>query len=88
MTTLYLPVRASAAHNLEEFFASNPTYKTTFDLLQFSKFEPPTPGYDYVRNEVSTALAAIVNGADVTETLNALNETANQILADQLEQVK
>ena len=88
MASQYFPVRASVASGLEEYFTANPAYKTAFDLLQYSKFEPPTPGYDFVRNEVGTSLAAIIDGADVVETLNALNETANQILADQLAQMK
>jgi multiple sugar transport system substrate-binding protein/sn-glycerol 3-phosphate transport system substrate-binding protein len=88
MASQYFPVRASVASELEGYFAENPAYKIAFDLLQYSKFEPPTPGYDFVRTEVGTALAAIVDGADVVETLNELNDTANQILADQLAQME
>lgn len=88
MASQYFPVRASVASGLEEYFTANPAYKTAFELLQFSKFEPPTPGYDFVRSEVGTAMAAIADGADVAATLDALNETANQILADQLSQMK
>ena len=82
----YFPVRRSVADNLGDYFAANPAYQTAFDLLQFGKTEPPVPGYDFVRDEAELAMAAIMDGADVVETLNALTETANSILADQLEQ--
>ncbi len=80
----YFPVRASVAENLTDYFAENPTYKTAFDLLQYSKFEPPTAGYDFVRSKVGEAMAAIADGANVAETLAALNEESNAILAEQM----
>ncbi len=73
--TNYFPVRSSVAEDMADYFAENETYKTAFDLLQYSWFEPPVPGYDFVRNEVSQAMAAIVDGADVNETLSALNKS-------------
>ncbi|HSQ27544.1 MAG TPA: BMP family ABC transporter substrate-binding protein, partial [Anaerolineales bacterium] len=48
------------------------------------RFEPPTPGYDFVRTKVGEAMAAIADGADVATTLAALNEESNVILADQM----
>jgi multiple sugar transport system substrate-binding protein/sn-glycerol 3-phosphate transport system substrate-binding protein len=83
----YFPVRESVAEGLTDYFAANPTFKTGFDLLQYSHFEPPVPGYDFVRTEIQNAMAAIVEGADVQETLDGLNETANQILEDNLSQI-
>lgn len=81
----YFPVRASAAESqvIQDEFAANEAYKTAFDLLQYGVAEPPVPGYDPVRAETANAMVAIVDGADVTETLNALTETANQILDSQ-----
>jgi multiple sugar transport system substrate-binding protein len=86
--TNYFPVRASVAADLTDYFASDPTYKTGFDLLKYAHFEPPVPGYDFVREEMQKSMAAIVDGADVKTTLDALNETANGILADQMSQIK
>jgi multiple sugar transport system substrate-binding protein/sn-glycerol 3-phosphate transport system substrate-binding protein len=80
----YFPVRASSVDALQEYFAQNPAFATAFDLLQFAVAEPPTPGYDFVRDRVAEAMAAIANGADVTSTLEALNIEANQILDEQL----
>jgi multiple sugar transport system substrate-binding protein/sn-glycerol 3-phosphate transport system substrate-binding protein len=82
----YFPVRASVAENLTDYFASNPPYKTAFDLLKYSKFEPPTAGYDFVRVKVGEVMAGLM--ADpfptVQEALDALNEEANVILAEQM----
>jgi phosphate/phosphite/phosphonate ABC transporter binding protein len=80
----YFPVRFSVADSLTDYFAANPTYKTGFDMLQYGKFEPPVPGYDFARNKVGEAMAAIANGDDVAATLKALNEETNAILADQM----
>ena len=80
----YFPVRASVADGLADYFAENPAYKTAFDMLEYGRFEPPTPGYDFVRTKVGEAMAAIADGADVASTLAALNEESNVILADQM----
>jgi len=86
----YFPVRASVADGLEDYFAEQPAYKTSFDMLQYGHFEPPTPGYDFVREMVNTAMATIV--ADpypaVKDTLDVLNTDANANLQDQLSQIK
>jgi multiple sugar transport system substrate-binding protein len=80
----YFPVRASVAERLTDYFAANPTYQTAFDLLPYGRFEPPVPGYDFVREKVAEAAAAITGGADVASTLQALNEEANVILSEQM----
>jgi multiple sugar transport system substrate-binding protein len=86
----YFPVRASVADGLEDYFAEQPAYKTAFDMLQYGQFEPPTPGYDFVREMVNTAMATIV--ADpypaVKDILDVLNTDANANLQDQLSQIK
>lgn len=84
MASQYFPVRASVAESMADYFAANPAYKTAFDMLKYGKFEPPTPGYDFVRVLVSEAMAAITDGADVRSTLDNLTEEANAILAEQL----
>ena len=84
----YFPVRASVAEGMADYFAANPAYKTAWDLLPYGKTEPPVPGYDFVRDMVEEAMAAIADGADVQETLNTLTEDANANLAEQLEQIQ
>ncbi|RME10097.1 MAG: ABC transporter substrate-binding protein [Ardenticatenia bacterium] len=87
MASNYFPVRKSAAEALQDYFEQNPAYKTAFELLPYGKFEPPTPGYDFVRDLIEEKMAAIAEGAPVAETLAAANEEANQILQEQLEQL-
>lgn len=80
----YFPVRASVADGLTDYFAANPAYKTAFDMLKYGAFEPPVPGYDFVRSKVGEAMAAIADGAEVASTLKALNEESNVMLAEQM----
>jgi len=72
------------------FFMANPPYKTAFDLLEYGAFEPPVPGYDFIRDEIELTMAALMEDTtlDVTEELNKLNDIANEILADQLAQIQ
>ena len=86
----YFPVRESVAESamIQEEFSNNPAYESAFNLLQFATPEPPVPGYDFVRDRVAEAMADIFDaGADVEATLNMLNEEANLILDEQLEQL-
>ncbi|GAB4556831.1 MAG: hypothetical protein Kow0047_00630 [Anaerolineae bacterium] len=88
MASNYFPVRRSVAEGLKDYFEANPAYKTAFDLLPYGRFEPPVPGYDFVRDKVEEAMAAIANGADVQTTLDQLTEEANQILDEQMAELK
>ncbi len=80
----YFPVRASVAEGLGEVFDSIPGYKTAFDMLPYGTTEPPTPGYDFVRDMIEEGMAAIAEGADVASTLSATNADANASLAEQM----
>lgn len=83
----YFPVRASVADGLSDYFDENPAYKAAFDLLQYATFEPPVPGYDFVRDKVREEMASIVDGDDVASTLETLNTNANTILQENLTSV-
>ncbi len=79
----YFPARASVAAQLSDYMTENAAFGTAFDLLQYGKAEAPVAGYDPIRDDVSQAFAAIVfDGADVESTLAALEETANEKMAD------
>ena len=80
----YFPVRKSVANELTDYFDAHPAYKTAFELLPYGIAEPPVPGYDFVRDEIASDMAAIMDGAPVADTLKTANATANEILADQL----
>ena len=81
----YFPVRQSVAAELGDFFAELPAFGTAFELLPYGHAEPPVPGYDFVRDIVTSAMADIANGADVRETLADVTVEANEILAEQME---
>ncbi len=78
-----LPPRASTAALLTDFFQANPPYRAAFDLLPYGVAEPSTPGYGEVRAMLAEALAAILQGAEIAETLTQLNLDANIQLAEQ-----
>ena len=80
----YFPVRLSVADGLGDYFIENPIFKAAFDMLEYGVGEPPVPGYDFVRDIAEVAMADIVAGADVADTLNQLNTEANTILAEQM----
>jgi len=84
----YFPVRQSVAEGLRDYFEENPAYATAFELLPYGIAEPPVPGYDFVRDLIEETTAAIATGANVEEALAEANEEANQILAEQLEQLE
>ncbi len=85
----YFPVRKSAAAQMQDYFDANPGYAKAFDLLQYGKTEPPTVGYDYVRDTVNQAMATILSEPypDVKPVLDNLNQDANAILEEQLQQL-
>jgi multiple sugar transport system substrate-binding protein len=77
----YFPVRYSVADSLGDFFAKDPRFADAFGILQTSdtKAEPPFLGYSDVRDMVNAAYNAIIDGADIDETLADLNAEANEI---------
>jgi len=82
----YFPVRASTAAELETYFADNAAYATAFDLLQFGYSEPPVANYEFVRGEISSVMAFLVQNPDedVQAALDELNEVANANLEEMM----
>ena len=62
-----------------------PQYDRSLGLIKYGKGEPSVPAYYSVRGEIEKAYAAIINGDDIMSTLNNLNDEANAILADAIE---
>ena len=87
--TQYFPVRKSVAEKMTAFFETYPAYKTAWELIQYGAFEPAVPGYDPIREEMNKTMASMIEDptTDVTAAMTALNEVANGILSDQLEQL-
>lgn len=88
--TQYFPVRKSVADKMGEFFEEYPAYKTAWELIQYGTFEPAVPGYDPIREEMNKTMANMIEdpSTDVAAAMKALNDTANGILNEQLEQLK
>jgi multiple sugar transport system substrate-binding protein len=80
----YFPVRNSTMASLADYTAKNPKFGDAFKLLQTSTLlaEPPFAGYDLVRDAVTGALNAILDGADIDKTLADLDTKANKIHKD------
>ncbi len=77
----YFPVRKSAAARLGDYLAANPQFAAAWKILQASeqKTEPSFLGYERVRDAISAAYNAILDGADPDSTLAALEAKANRI---------
>lgn len=86
----YFPVRASVAEGLADYFEAEPAYKTAFDMLEYGYYEPPTPGYDFVRTMVEEAMAEIVAEPypEVQPILDRVEADANVNLEEQLSQMQ
>ncbi len=81
----YFTPRISVAEQLAaEYLETNPQYAAAYEVLNASnvKVEPPIASYDPVRRRATELFNAILDGADVAETLATLTEEANQILAE------
>jgi multiple sugar transport system substrate-binding protein len=80
----YFPVRVSTAESLGDYFAKNAQYADAFELLKSGsqKGEPPYVGYDQVRDAVTSAYNAVLDGADIDATLVQLETKANKIFRD------
>lgn len=77
----YFPVRYSVADNLGDYFDATPRFEDAFTILETSvtRAEPPYAGYDEVRDLVEAAFNAILDGADVDETIAQLELDANEV---------
>lgn len=86
----YFPVRQSVADGLQGYFEANPAYEKAFDLLEYGTTEPPVPGYDTIRDDIGQSMAFIVEdtGLDPIDELTALNDAANDELADLLADIE
>jgi multiple sugar transport system substrate-binding protein/sn-glycerol 3-phosphate transport system substrate-binding protein len=78
----YFPTRVSTNEFLADYIAQNAQYGEGLALLQYSNYEPQLISYQGVRDLVSQAFNEIMQGADVTTTLDSLTEQANALQAE------
>ncbi len=86
----YFPARADVANQMQDYMSKNSAYQAGFNLLKYGIFEPPVPGYDFVRDMLNKTIAQIVASPypDPKPLLDQLNTDANANLKDQLSQMK
>ncbi|MGO8693064.1 MAG: extracellular solute-binding protein [Rectinemataceae bacterium] len=77
----YFPVRKSTAGRLGDYLAKHPQFAAAWETLLSSdqKAEPQFLGYDQVRDAISSAYNAVLDGADLDSTLADLDARANRI---------
>ncbi len=78
----YFPTRASTEQYLSDYISGSDTgaqYQQAHDLLQYGAYEPQLISYQAVRDAAEEAFNAIMQGADIDETLAELTKTANEL---------
>ena len=77
----YFPVRKSTAECLGDYLAANPRFAAAWSALKESdqKAEPPFSGYDEVRDAISAAFNAVLDGADIAAATAGLDVKAKRI---------
>ena len=85
----YFPTRASTP--TEEYIAESvfgTQWKQALDQLPYGTYEPQLISYEQVRTRLQEDFNAIMQGADVQETLDAANEFGNQIQEELMAEVQ
>jgi multiple sugar transport system substrate-binding protein len=79
----YFPVRKSAAEEMTDYFEANPVFAQAFELMPYSTYEAQWCAcYEEVRRLMEDAYSAILDGADIDNTLAQLEADANVSLAE------
>tara|TARA_B100000686_G_scaffold354560_1_gene465458 strand:- start:8027 stop:9364 length:1338 start_codon:yes stop_codon:yes gene_type:complete len=87
--TNYVPVRSSALDLLGDYRAANPQYDIIRELMPTAGSEtPPSASYEEVRGLLRDTLAEILAGGDPAELMEDLNEEANELHREALEELK
>ncbi|NNM53442.1 MAG: ABC transporter substrate-binding protein [Spirochaetales bacterium] len=74
----YFPVRFSTAAQLTKYLAAHPQFEQAFSLLKTCRLqsEPVLPGYEQVRDAISSALNAVLEGAPIPLATSYLQKQA------------
>jgi multiple sugar transport system substrate-binding protein len=81
----YFPTRAATEEFLGDYMSENPQWAEAVKLLPFGYYEPQLISYQAVRDATSQAYNAILQGADIQQTLDDLNTEANELQAELVE---
>jgi multiple sugar transport system substrate-binding protein/sn-glycerol 3-phosphate transport system substrate-binding protein len=85
----YFPTRASTP--VDDYVASvvgGTQWAQSLELLPYGIYEPQLISYEQVRTRLEEDFNAIMQGADVQETLDAANEFANQVQEELMAEVQ
>jgi len=74
----YFPTRASTAEFFSDALKANAPFQQGVALLPFSAYEPQLISYTAVRDKATEAFNAIMQGADIQQTLDDLTTFANE----------
>ncbi len=87
--TNYVPVRTSALELLGDFRKKNPQFDIIRDLMPTAGSEtPPSASYEEVRRLMRDVLAEILSGDDPVKLMQGLNDEANELHREALEDIK
>ena len=87
--TNYVPVRASALDLLDDYRAKNPQFDIIRQLMPTAGSEtPPSASYEEVRRLLRDVLAEILGGGDPVRLMQDLNEEANELHQEALDELK
>lgn len=87
----YFPTRAGTEAFLGDYIADSAfgdQYQQALALLPFGTYEPQLISYQAVRDQTQEAFNAIMQGADVQETLDQLTEDANDLQAELMSEIE
>ena len=74
---------------LSDYRKKNPQFDIIRELMKTAGSEtPPSASYEEVRGLMKDALAEILNGADHVKVMQDLNEEANRLHQEALDQLK
>jgi multiple sugar transport system substrate-binding protein/sn-glycerol 3-phosphate transport system substrate-binding protein len=84
----YFPTREGTNEFLTGYDEENPQWAEAKALLPFSYYEPQLISYQSVRDAASEAFNAIMQGADIQETLADLTVLANELQAELMSEIQ
>ena len=87
----YFPTRASTEQYLADYIANisyGKQYQQGLDLLPYGVYEPQLISYQGVRDAAQAAFNAIMQGADIQETLDQLTSDANDLQAELMSEIQ
>ena len=87
--TNYVPVRSSALDLLEDYQTKHPQFEIIRQLMPTAGSEtPPSASYEEVRGLIRDVLAEILEGGDPVKLMEDLNDEANELHREALEELK